>query len=71
MDEQQKLCAARAFGLSNNLNDAVVLIDELVGTGSVVIEIPSQSLMKVISGDEFATLFFEAVVEYVRYGWPD
>ncbi len=50
-----KLSAARSLGIysAQSINDAIVLMDSLKESGMIDICIPSQSIMKLISGREF------------------
>jgi hypothetical protein len=72
VSERVKLCAARSLGLAENKNDAIVLIDSLLASGVIDVEIPEQSILKSISGEEFILLLTKALVQFDDDGsWID
>lgn len=67
-----KLCAARSLGLSDNLNDALVLMESFIRTGIIDISIPEQSIMQSVSGDDFMRMLLKALIQfYEDGGWID
>lgn len=62
--ERVELCAARALGLAENLNDALVLVDSLRRVGLISVEIPEQSLLMEIDGDRFVNMLEKALVQF-------
>lgn len=72
VEERVRLCAARSLGLSENMNDALVLMESFIEAGILDISIPGQSIMKSISGDEFITMLQKALIQFDDDGgWID
>lgn len=63
-----RLCAARALGLSENMNDALVLMESFVRTGVIDITIPDQSIMKSTSGEDFIRMLHKALIQFDEDG---
>lgn len=62
--ERVELCAARSLGLAENLNDAIVLVDSLRRVGLISVEIPEQSLLMEIDGDQFVNMLEKALIQF-------